>query len=271
MTDLVLSERISPAKANESITVLLKKLRQRLSGLEVTVDALDLTSSGWPRIRVSGPDEEISEQILRQEIGIAKTKPALLDPNTITKAFIDRIDSRGGILVLDAGLDPEEKVRVEYATSDLRAQLFDGEQIPLEAMVAEHCLHPGIPLEIRIPTPGSHPVKIRATLSDRQVERLRDWKEEPFERLIIQGAFTHEVEAATRQLKLTRDLADTIELSLVVSVLICKLGTKARGLIPRLGPLLKEATFYVHSGSSLSRTDSDLHRRFRIYRTSRKH
>ncbi len=259
MMDLVLSERIHPTRRNESVVVLLNKLRQMFHGLEVSVDIKDLTSSGWPRIRMSGPDEEVSEQILRREIGFSTARSVLLESNIVTKAFVDRIDSRADAIVLDIGLDPRENVRVECAASMLQAQLFDGELTTLETMVAKYCIHPGIPISIRIPTPHYQSGKIGAMLSDSQSDMFREWKEEPFERLIIQNAFMHEVETVTRQLKLSRDLADTTELSLMVCVMTFKLGTRARGLIPRLGPSLKEAQFYICSGSSQSGRDRDLH------------
>ena len=151
--DLVLSERIHPTRRNESVVVLLNKLRQMFHGLEVSVDIKDLTSSGWPRIRMSGPDEEVSEQILRREIGVSTARLVLLESNTVTKAFVDKIDSRADAIVLDIGLDSRENVRVECAASVLQAQLFDGELTPLETMVAKYCIRPGIPINIRIPVP----------------------------------------------------------------------------------------------------------------------
>ena len=257
--DLVLSERIHLRRRNESVVVLLNRLRQMVHGLEVSVDIKDLTSSGWPRISMSGPDEEVSEQILKREIGVSATRSALLESNTIAKAFVDRIDTREDAIVLDIGLDPRENVRVICEASTLQAQLFDGELTPLETMVAKYCIRPGIPISIRIPAPHCQSGKIGTVLSDRQSDVFREWKEEPFERLVIQNAFMHEVETAIRQLRLSRDLADNTELSLMVCVMTFKLGTRARGLIPRLGPSLKDAQFYICSGLSQSGRDRDPH------------
>jgi hypothetical protein len=121
-------------------------------------------------------------------------------------------------------------------------------------MVARYCLTGGFPLEVRISNISLDHGALPVVLSDSQVSSLVEWPDERFERLIVHGAFFHEVEKATKDLKLARDLADMAELSLVTSLLTCKLGTQARGLVPRLGPLLRRATFCVFQSSSL--TDS---------------
>ncbi|MFH0848397.1 MAG: DUF2110 family protein [archaeon] len=251
MMNLVLSEKMPLRRRKESLQTLSNKLHETASGLETHFEILGLTKNGWPSIRISGPDTEIYTEILKRDIGFAVTKIESLEPHSITKAFVEKIQQERNTIQLDIGFDPDEAINVEYHASDLRSQLFDGQKIPFKAMVSRYCLNGGFPLEVRISDNSLDQGALSVVLSDSQVSSLTEWRDERFERLILQGAFFHEVEKATKDLKLARDLADMAELSLMTSLLTCKLGTQARGLVPKLGPLLRSATFCVFQSSSL--------------------
>jgi hypothetical protein len=67
------------------------------------------------------------------------------------------------------------------------------------------------------------------------------------DRLIIVRASADNIKLALKYGGLTRDIVDVEPLGFFEHAVLCKLGTDARGLIPRIGRNLKEATFAVFS------------------------
>jgi hypothetical protein len=67
------------------------------------------------------------------------------------------------------------------------------------------------------------------------------------DRLIIVQASADNIRLALKRGGLTHDTIDVEPLGFFEHAVICKLGTDARGLIPRIGRNLKEATFAVFS------------------------
>ena len=55
------------------------------------------------------------------------------------------------------------------------------------------------------------------------------------------GVTREEIEYAIKMLRLSRDIYAIESLGLLEHAVICKLGTEAKGLIPKLGPKLQNA------------------------------
>jgi hypothetical protein len=84
-------------------------------------------------------------------------------------------------------------------------------------------------------------------LAEKQVSQYNNWTKTLLDRLIILGAPVYDVERALEIAKCTRDVVDIESLGLFEQAVVCKLGTDATGLIPRLGRNLRTATFTIYS------------------------
>jgi hypothetical protein len=65
------------------------------------------------------------------------------------------------------------------------------------------------------------------------------------DRLIILGESLEEIELALKMAKCNRDVINIEPLGLFEYAVVCKLGTDAEGLIPKIGRNLRNAVFTV--------------------------
>jgi hypothetical protein len=86
---------------------------------------------------------------------------------------------------------------------------------------------------------------LEAELSMEQIEKIHLWQQSLLDRLIILGASLEEIETTLERTGLNRDVVGTETLGLFEHALICKLGTDATGLIPKIGRYMKKAAFVV--------------------------
>ena len=63
------------------------------------------------------------------------------------------------------------------------------------------------------------------------------------DRLVVLGALGHKVIEAIRRMRLERDVLGVESLGILEHVVVCKLGTDAAGLVPKLGRWLSKASF----------------------------
>ena len=73
----------------------------------------------------------------------------------------------------------------------------------------------------------------------------KNWIKTLLDRLIIIGVSTREIKSVVRKARLARDTIDIEKLGLFEHVLVFKLGTDAKGIIPKIGKKMPKATFVV--------------------------
>ena len=73
---------------------------------------------------------------------------------------------------------------------------------------------------------------------------MKDWNRYPFDRVVVIGAFTNQVRKAIKRTLLSKDIIRLDPLSFTTSLLTCKLGTDAPGVISKLGQELRHAKLY---------------------------
>jgi hypothetical protein len=126
--------------------------------------------------------------------------------------------------------------------------LADGKDIPLRELVELFCLYDNMPLEVKIAEDveeGNNHVE--AVLSEGQLSLFSRWVRCRFDRLIIFGDLFSNVERAVKLSRHFRDIIKIESLGVLEQVVICKLGTDAVGLIPKLGRYLKSAVLVPFS------------------------
>jgi len=102
-----------------------------------------------------------------------------------------------------------------------------------------------IPLYIRVTSVDFEKKYIEAELSEKEQEQFAGWTRSLLDRLIILGASYGEVNLAIRRAEFSRDIVRVEALGMFEHAVLCKLGTDAAGLIPKMGKSLRRAVFTV--------------------------
>ena len=211
--------------------------------LKVKINVRSTANSGWIEINVTGEDEVVALKLLDREIGIAPTSAQNISKFSVLRGKIVNATESRTELRVDVGVFEPSNYYAAVPLRRLQAQLSDGVKLPLQQLTELFCLYDFVPIHIKI-LEGPNPEKgfWEAELSEGQLSRFSEWCASNLDRLVVVGASQSEVETAVERARHFRDIIKTENLGLFEHAVICKLGTEAIGLIPRLGPHLRVAS-----------------------------
>lgn len=224
-----------------------KTLKPTLSslckGLKVSLEVVGETNRGWVEIEVSGEDETAALRYLDQKVGLAPASVNELKKfSTIGGKVVSSGKSRSDLYV-DIGVSSPRICDAAVPLQSLQAQLADGKKLPLQRIIELFCFYDHLPLEVKIVgRVNAENECVVAVLSEAQLSQITRWIRSNVDRLIVLGALSSHVERAIKASKHGRDIIKIERLGLLEHAIVCKLGTEAVGLIPKLGPLLPTAT-----------------------------
>jgi hypothetical protein len=220
-------------------------LKSKLQGLKTAVQINGTTARGWIRATLSGEDERAALHYLADEIGLCPTSLEHIDKFSAFEGRITGLNKSKDELPLDVGIFEPEIVDVEVPLSRLQAQLGDGRRIALGKLIELYGFCDNLPLAVKVSDLDKDKSRIEAMLSEKQLSTYRNWTESLLDRLIVLGASQQEVRSALERARSERDVVDVEPLGLFEFAVVCKLGTDAAGLIPRIGRSLRNAAFTV--------------------------
>ena len=149
---------------------------------------------------------------------------------------------------IDLAISKPQTYYAVLSKKRLRAQLADGKMLTLQTLVRLFALYDNLPLEIKIMKDVKRERKtVEACLSEMQLSLFYSWVRSRIDRLIILGAYFSDVKRALRLSRCSRDVIEVDSLGVLEHVVVCKLGTDAVGLIPKLGRVLKSSALYPFS------------------------
>ncbi len=219
-------------------------LKSKLEGLSVEVKVLG-TEHDWIQVQVSGQDEQIALAYLSKEIGFAPVNSESVTKFSTMKGYVAEIDNVHGNVLVDVGVLSPEPLNVTVLVHYLQSQLADGRKIALQKLATMFGITRGLPLTIKAVSNYADDHQTEAMLAETQCERYRDWVLSLLDRLILLGSTSESINSAVIKAGLERDVIDVESLGLFEHAIVCKLGTDATGLIPRLGRSLRQASFQV--------------------------
>jgi len=129
----------------------------------------------------------------------------------------------------------------------LQCQLADGRKVALKKMEELFGFCEGLPLAVKVLKVSPEEGRVEGMLTEEQVSLYKSWTKSFLDRLIVIGAPVSEVLSALRRAECRRDVADLEPLGLLECAVLCKLGTDAVGLIPKVGRELHRAVLSVFS------------------------
>jgi hypothetical protein len=245
MPTVTVVEKLYGSGSPETFEKLYSSL---VSGLKVQLSFAGTTDRGWIQIEVSGEDETAALSLLDREIGLAPISLDKLKKFSVMQGKVVFSGKSEKELYVDFGVFSPKVSDAVVSGKRLCAQLADGKDVSLQELVELFCLYDNMPLEVKIAEDVEETNKnVEAGLSEAQFSLFSRWVGCRFDRLIILGSLFSDVERAVKLSRHYRDIIKIESLGVLEQVVLCKLGTDAVGLIPKLGRYLKSAVLVPFS------------------------
>lgn len=229
------------------------RIQASCEGLKATIKVAEITKQGWIRLDVSGEDEVAALSLLEQEFGTAPVYAKSVREGNVYSGKIVLSGRSSMEICVDVGAFLPEPMDATVSLQHLQAQLVDGKKLPLQRITRLFCFLDNFPIRILIKRIDDERKRFVAELSEEQISFISNWTDSNLERLCIFGVFSETVENAVKITGHLRDIVEIENLGMFEHVVVCKLGTDAVGLIPKLGRLMPIAVFGVFSPKEISR------------------
>jgi hypothetical protein len=245
MPTVTLLEKLYGSGSPETFMKLYSDL---VSGLKVQLRLVGTTDRRWIQLDVSGEDETAALNLLDREIGLAPTSLDKLKRFSAAKGKVVFSSKSEEMLYVDLGVFSPQVSDAAVSVKRLCVQLADGKDVPLKSLVELFCLYDNVPLEVKIAEDVKEATKqVETGLSEAQVSLFSRWVRGRFDRLIVLGSLFSDVEQAVKASRHSRDIIRVESLGVLEQAVLCKLGTDAVGLIPKLGRYLKASVLVPFS------------------------
>lgn len=231
------------------------KLASLCKDLKVEAKVVGKTSRGWVQVELTGEDQKVAMGFLDREIGVALVSIDKVKKFSTIKGKVIFAGEKEQELLVDIGVYSPRVHDATIPLERLQAQLADGKKLPLQRLIELFCLYDFMPLDVKITRdvkPGHE--QVEAELSETQLSNFMQWMKSSLDRLIVLGATLSQVKHAIRVSGHNRDVIRVETLGLLEHAVVCKLGTDAIGLTPKLGPHLYTATLAPFSPRKMRQT-----------------
>jgi len=239
MPTVVLLEKVYGPFSPETFEPALSSL---CKGLKVRLRIVGKTGRGWIQTEVSGEDETAVLHFIDREIGLAPISVGKLKKFCVIRGRVVFSGKSRNELCVDVGVFSPETYDAVVPLQRLQAQLADGVKLPLQRLIELFCLYDNLPLKVKIAgSVDAQKKMVEAELAEAQLSQIMYWLRSHLDRLLVLGAPLSDVEHAVRASGHFRDVVKIETLGLLEQAVLCKLGTDAVGLMPKLGRLLPDA------------------------------
>ena len=235
------------AHRNRRLDNFDKNIRSTLEGLNVEVKTCGATARGWIQISISGEDENVALRYLEDKIGLCTASFEDIHRFSTIKGRITNLENSKNELRVDMGVYSPSIYDAVMPLTRLQAQLVDGRKITLMEIVELFGMSENMPFTVKIDSVDKDRSLIEAEVAEKQRRQYIVWTESLLDRLLILGASYSGIELAVEQAGFRRDVVNIESLGGFEYAVVCKLGTDAVGLIPRIGKILGNASMVVFS------------------------
>lgn len=228
---------------NSQLKLIDKFLKSMLKGLKIETKICRVSSRGRVQISISGEDEKVASRYLAEEMGICPTLLEQVERFSTIKGYITVFNKKE--LYIDIGIFSPSTIDATISLKHLQAQLADGRKTALKKIAELFGFVENLPLTVKIRSVDKEKSRIGAVLSEKQLTLYRSWTKSLLDRLVVLGASFNDVIIALKRTRCDRDVANIEPLGLFEHAIVCKLGTDAVGLIPKIGRKLRNANFSI--------------------------
>ncbi|MEM2105671.1 MAG: DUF2110 family protein [Candidatus Bathyarchaeia archaeon] len=230
--------------SEKHLEVVDKFLKSKLKGLKVKIQVCG-TRNSWVQASISDEDENIALRYISEEMGICPNTIEEIKRFSTLKGYITSINKDR--IIIDIGVFSPQKVEAVLTLQHLQAQLADGRKLALMRLAELYGFCENLPLTVKALNMKREENGIETMFSERQLKIYRGWMQSLLDRLIVLGATREEVMSSLKITRCLRDIVDVESLGLFENAIVCKLGTDAAGLIPKIGKQLSNAVITVFS------------------------
>jgi len=227
--------------------LIRKNLKANFEGLKVETRICGVTPRGWVQVSVSGEDEIVALHYLESKIGLCPTSLNEVEKFSNIKGYVTAVDKGKDELAIDVGVASPAGVDAVITLQRLQVQLSDGRKTALKKLVALYGFCDNLPLTLKVLSVDKDGGRIEAELSENQQKLFRDWTASLLDRLLVLGASLEGIKLALEMAGFSRDVVGIESLGMFEYAVVCKFGTDAAGLIPRVGRNLTRAAFSIFS------------------------
>ena len=233
------------AKAHDNFRpdIFNKSLSSTLEGLDVEAETCGATSRRWIQVSISGPDTTVALHYLDDRIGLCPESLQTVHKFSNLKGRIMDLSKERHDLRVDIGVFSPSSCDATVSLDRLRAQLVDGRSASFEKIASLFGFCEDMPFTVKIGDVRSEQGLVEAEVAEAQRKQYSRWAESLLDRLVILGASRRGIELAVERAGSKRDVLNIESLGLFEHVVVCKLGTDAVGLIPKIGKNLRKARF----------------------------
>lgn len=236
---------------NSQLALVHKLLKSMLRGLKVETEISGTSESGQIQMTVSGEDEKAALSYLDAQVGLCPVILGNLERFSTVKGYIKAFKEKE--LHVDIGILSPRIFDAVIPLQRLQAQLVDGKRMELGKIAQLFGLLQNLPLWVKALSFNEEDPYVEAMLSERQLNLYKSWVESLLDRLVVLGASLNDVTRALKWTKCNRDVVEIESLGLFEHAIVCKLDTKARGLIPKIGKKLRRADMSVFDPTEILR------------------
>lgn len=223
----------------EFTTDLEKTLANIAGSLSASITLDGFSEMGWTRVDMQGDDSEVLSELISRQLGRAQIYLSGIELHEVYRGVV--IGERKGNLGVDLGIEQPRPINLIVKEDTLRAQLTDGKTLPLKEIMDHYCLIADSSVSVRVTRLDLDTGTIEGWLSDAQIELFSDWITTGLDRIQVFHCLPEKVATAIRKANLERDVIATEPMSLTAHSVVCKIGTDAAGLIPKLGSILRQS------------------------------
>jgi len=214
-------------------------LKSTFKDLKVEIKICEVAPRGRVQIAVSGEDEKVALNYLADKIGLCPVHLQHINKYSQIKGSITSLNKSRNELYIDVGVFSPTIVDAIIPLHSLQSQLTEGRKVALKKIAELFGFCENLPLTVKILDVNKEKSRIEAIFSKMQIIRYRNWTKSLLDRLIILGASLYDVRVALKMAKCNRDVISIEPLGLFEYAIVCKLGTDAAGLIPKIGKNLR--------------------------------
>ncbi|WP_148883247.1 DUF2110 family protein [Thermococcus aciditolerans] len=233
MEEVVILEKVYGDRSG--FLKLDRRLKALLGDLEVEWK-LSAVKKNWVKVSLTGEDEEISANLVRDEFGeVPYRLSAVKEGETYRGRFID-LGKVGYGAYVDVGIfspRPKDALLPLYYLKETFGE------IPVREMIGRFGWVDNLPVEVTVRDVEFGAREVELAFSDSQLRRMKSWLNDGHDKLFITGTVSENVEKALIQTGHGRDVRRVEELGLMETLLILKKDTQAPGIIKEIGPHLK--------------------------------
>lgn len=219
-------------------------LKSKLKGLKVEIQTCG-TRDSWVQASISGEDESVALRYISEEVGVCPNATEDIKKFSTLKGYIMKIDKDH--VAVDIGVFSPQKAKAVLTLQQLQAQLADGRKLALMKLAELYGLCEHLPLTVKAVDIKREENSAETIFSEKQLKVYRNWMKSFLDRLIVLGVSREEIMSSLRITRFLRDVVDVEPLGLFENAIVCKLGTDAAGLIPKIGRQLSNAVITVFS------------------------